>query len=66
MTPSHLISSLQRKCEQYWSDNVNDTFDAGSLAVTLTDLVPYADYEIKRFSITDVSALLFCSLAYLV
>ena len=55
MTPSHLISSLQRKCEQYWSDNVNDTFDAGSLVVTLTDLVPYADYEIKRFSITDVS-----------
>ena len=45
----------QRKCEQYWSDNVNDTFDAGSLVVTLTDLVPYADYEIKRFSIKDVS-----------
>ena len=55
MTPSHLISSLQRKCEQYWSDNVNDTFDAGSLVVTLTDLVPYADYEIKRFTIKDVS-----------
>ena len=45
----------KRKCEQYWSDNVNDTFDAGSLVVTLTDLVPYADYEIKRFSIKDTS-----------
>ena len=45
----------QRKCEQYWPDNVNDTYDAGNLSVTLTDLVPYADYEINRFSIKDVS-----------
>ena len=39
---------------------MNDTFDAGSLVVTLTDLVPYADYEIKRFSITDVSVHMCC------
>ena len=56
---TNISFTSQRKCEQYWPDNVNDTYDAGNLSVTLTDLVPYADYEIKRFSIKDVSALSF-------
>ena len=35
---------------------MNETFDAGSnLLVTMTELIPFADYEIKRFSVQDVS-----------
>ena len=48
--------SPQRKCEQYWPDNVNDTFtpSGSSITVLMTELQAFADYEIRKFLVTDV------------
>ena len=48
---------LQRKCEQYWPENVNENFEApnSTIMATLTSVMPFADYEIKTFLVKDVS-----------
>ena len=47
---------VQRKCEVYWPEKVGDTFNAGAgINVLYKELIPFADYEIKVFSVTHVS-----------
>ena len=50
------VSLLQTKCAQYWSDAVAEPFDVGNgLFVTLLEVRPFADYEVKTFSLGEVS-----------
>ena len=51
---------LQRKCEQYWPDVVGQSQIQPSMTieVTLKELMPFADYEIRRFEVQDVSGFL--------
>lgn len=48
---------MQKKCEQYWPDIVGQTVEPPdtTLEVTLTELMPFADYEIRKFEVKDVS-----------
>ena len=50
------VSLLQTKCAQYWSDAVAEPFDVGKgLVVTLQEVCPFADYEVKTFTLGEVS-----------
>ena len=62
------VCFVQRKCEQYWSDNVNEVYSPSNttLLVVLTEQMPFADYEIKKFSVTDVSMCVFINLRTIV
>ena len=52
----------QRKCEMYWPENVNETLQPGAnISVTLISQMPFADYEIKKFTVQDVSISYECS-----
>ena len=47
--------SIQRKCEKYWPNDVNQTLEPGhNLVVTLTALLPFVEYEIRMLSVKDV------------
>ena len=48
---------MQKKCEQYWPDTIGraTTQPNTTLQVTLKELLPFADYEIRRFEVHDVS-----------
>ena len=48
---------LQVKCEQYWPRKVGETLtlDGGNLTVQLREIIPYADYELRKIIISDVS-----------
>ena len=47
---------MQRKCEQYWPDNVHDTYvpPETTLVVSFEEVQPFADYEIKKLIVTNV------------
>jgi len=53
-----LLLCLQRKCEQYWPEGVGQSMTPPdtTLQVTFTELMPYAEYEIRKFKVRDVSA----------
>ena len=47
---------MQRKCELYWPEKVGETFKPGSgLHVEYKEVIPFADFEIKKFVVTNVS-----------
>jgi hypothetical protein len=48
---------FQRKCEQYWPENVHDTYSPPetTLLVSFEEVQPFADYEIKKLVVTNVS-----------
>ena len=53
------VVCTQRKCEVYWPEKVGGTFNAGAgIHVYYKELIPFADYEIKIFSVTHVSCTL--------
>ena len=56
MIPIFLLF-FQRKCEQYWPDNVHDTYQPleTTLLVSFEEILPFADYEIKKLVVTNVS-----------
>ena len=44
-----------QKCEQYWPDNVDETITPKpSLAVKLTQIQRFADYELRTMTVTKV------------
>ena len=47
---------MQRKCEQYWPDNVHDTYipPETTLMVLFEEVQSFADYEIKKLVVTNV------------
>jgi hypothetical protein len=48
---------LQKKCESYWPDNINDTFEPGQgIKVVLTSMVPFSEYTIRKMIVTRVIA----------
>ena len=52
------VICLQKKCEQYWPENIDETLTPGlNLSVTLTSILPYAEYEVRKFTVKDVSDL---------
>ena len=48
---------FQRKCEQYWPDTVNEEKLYGDIKVRLLDVGQTADFYMRTFDITRVSAL---------
>ena len=48
---------LQVKCEQYWPERVGEaiTVDGGRLIVHLNEVVPFADYELRKLTVYCVS-----------
>ena len=48
---------LQRKCEQYWPPSVHDVYNPPetTLVLTFEEIQPFADYEIKKLVLTNVS-----------
>ena len=57
LTHTHAHTHTQTKCEMYWPDKVGDTYNPpmSSLSIIYKELLPFADYEIRKFFITDVS-----------
>ena len=48
---------IQRKCEQYWGENVGDDFETPDhkLTITTTYVLPLADFNIRTFTVESVS-----------
>ena len=48
---------MQRKCEQYWGENIGDDFETpdNKLRITTTSVLPLADFEIRIFTVKSVS-----------
>ena len=48
---------MQHKCEQYWADNIGDSFETpdGKLVITTTSVMPFADFHIRCFNVKSVS-----------
>ena len=45
----------QVKCEQYWPSNVQGTVTLnGGLSVLLQEVIPFADYELRKLIISNV------------
>ena len=45
----------QKKCEQYFSELPGGTFEADTVVITTVSVVPYADFEIKKLTVKNVS-----------
>ena len=55
----NMFCSIQKKCEQYWPEQINVTETKGSkFKVTVTSFVPSAEYQIRKIHLTPVSDLL--------
>ena len=53
-----LFVSLQCKCEQYWSDDLDKPFNAGTgISVVTTRCRGFADYEIRDLTVRNVRRL---------
>ena len=48
---------VQRKCEQYWADNIGEVFETQDkkMEITTTSSMPFADFEIRTFNAKNVS-----------
>ena len=47
---------LQPKCEQYWPSGVEESISlSGGMSVQLLEVVPFADYEMRKLVISHVS-----------
>ena len=55
--PPLLPPLLQRKCEQYWADNIGDVYETQDkkMEITTTSSMPFADFEIRTFNAKNVS-----------
>ncbi|XP_062509482.1 receptor-type tyrosine-protein phosphatase epsilon-like [Corticium candelabrum] len=49
---THLIEKNKIKCHQYWPKNIFDTVEYNGLIVTFLEKDSFADYEIRKFSLT--------------
>ena len=50
-----LLISLQCKCEQYWNDQLDKPYDAGSFTVVTTGCRGFADYVVRDLTLRSVS-----------
>ena len=51
-----LLSILQKKCEEYWPLNVDESIHPGhGINVTLTSMLPFAEYSVRKMTATCVS-----------
>ena len=56
-----LLISIQRKCEQYWNDQLDKPYDVrGGFSVVTTGCRGFSDYVIRDLSLKSVS----CSVAH--
>ena len=54
-----VVPLFQRKCEQYWSDDIGEVFETQDrkMEITTTSTMSFADFEIRTFSLKCVSSL---------
>ena len=47
---------MQRKCEQYWPDDIHVTYipPETTLSVSFEEVQQFADYEIRKLVVTNV------------
>lgn len=52
---------MQRKCEQYWAENMGEVHESPNkvFSVTTTSVMQFADFVIRTFSVKNVSGNLF-------
>ena len=51
-----LLSILQKKCEEYWPLNVDESIHPGhGINVALTSILPFAEYSVRKLTVTCVS-----------
>lgn len=52
-----MVFSVQRKCEQYWGENIGAEYQTPNkkISVTTTSVMPFADFVIRTFSVKSVS-----------
>ena len=56
-----LSLSFQRKCEQYWPDNLKEYKEFGhGIRVEVVSVTPYADFEMRKIVVTQVNYSLTC------
>ncbi len=48
---------FQRKCEQYWAENIGDSYTTpdNNITVVTTSVMPFADFVIRTLSVKNVS-----------
>ena len=47
---------MQKKCECYWPENLNSTFEPGQgISVVLTSMTPFTEYTFRKLVVTKVS-----------
>ena len=53
----YVCNCLQRKCEQYWAENIGDAYQTGDkkYSVITTSVMPFADFVIRTFTVKTVS-----------
>ena len=48
-----------QKCEEYWPVSVGESIQPGhGLTITLTSTLPFAEYSVKKMTLTCVSCIL--------
>ncbi|XP_064390830.1 receptor-type tyrosine-protein phosphatase epsilon-like [Halichondria panicea] len=48
------VESGKEKCQKYWPSTANEPWDVGfSLVVTLTELIPFAEYKVKIMKVEN-------------
>lgn len=54
---------VQRKCEQYWAENIGDVYTTPDkkVSVVTTSVMPFADFAIRTFTAKRVSNTFFSS-----
>ena len=52
----HAHNYMQTKCVQYWPKELHDSITPGDkFSVTYTSTLPFAEYEIRKFKLKNVS-----------
>ena len=60
-----LLFVLQKKCEEYWPVSVGESVQPGhGLTVTLTFVLPFAEYSVRKMTVTCVSLPPYCNHAH--
>ena len=55
--------SLQKKCECYWPEDINGTFEPGQgLKVVLVSMTPFTEYTVRKMTVTKVRYFHVCGL----
>ena len=51
-----LLTILQKKCECYWPENINNVLEPGQgIHIILASITPLTEYTVRKMVVTKVS-----------